>query len=317
MRGAPAARTGYTLSLSAALIWATTSIGIKYLLDHYGVSTLSIAFWRDAFIALACLAGLFVLNPRLLRVAARDLRGFALTGMISIGLYHALYVLSIALNGVAIATVLIYTYPAFVTLGARVFFRERLRWSQVAALVLALLGCMLLVRAYDPAVLRVSWVGVLVGIGTGMTHAGYVLSSQRAVRTYSPWTSLTYMMLFGAITLLAMVLVFSPWQSLIVGRTAAPWLVLLALGLGPTLGGYALFTASLRHIPSPIASLLAVIEAPASTLMAVLLFHERLLWPQVFGMALVLLAVVLPQLLTYGYALSSRPARVSSIGGDS
>ena len=144
MRGASAARTGYTLSLSAALVWATTSIGIKYLLDHYGVPTLSIAFWRDVFIALACLAGLFVLKPRLLRVAPRDLRGFALTGMISIGLYHALYVLSIALNGVAVATVLIYTYPAFVTLGARVLFRERLRWSQVAALVLALLGCALL-----------------------------------------------------------------------------------------------------------------------------------------------------------------------------
>ena len=52
--GLPAnTRAGYTLSVSAGLIWASTGILVKYLLDHYGVAALAIAFWRDAFIALA------------------------------------------------------------------------------------------------------------------------------------------------------------------------------------------------------------------------------------------------------------------------
>lgn len=299
MSRSPGARTGYTLSLSAALVWATTSVGIRYLLDHYSMPALTVAFWRDAFIALACLVGLLALRPRLLRINRRDLHGFALIGMISIGIYHALFVTSIALNGAAVAIVLIYTFPAFVTIGAWIFFREPIRWLRLAALVLALFGCALLVRAYDPAVLRVSWVGALVGLSTGMTHAGYVLFSQRSVKSYSPWTSLTYTMLFGALTLLAMSLVSMPWQSLVAGRTAAPWLVLLALALGPTLGGYALFTTSLRHISGPIASLIAIVEVPASTLLAVLLLGERLQPLQVIGLVLILVAVVLPQLLAY------------------
>jgi drug/metabolite transporter (DMT)-like permease len=291
------ARTGYVLSLSAALSWSSTSILIKYLLDM-GAPRLAIAFWRDALIALACLAGLFVLRRQGLRVSRRDLGGFASIGAISVGLYHALWVTSIALNGAAVATVLIYTFPAFVTIGAWLLFHEPIRRPQILALVLALIGCALVVRAYDPAVLRVSWVGALVGLSTGMTHAGYVLFSQRAVQSHSPWTSLGYTMLFGALLLLVLNLVLEPGQIFAVGSSAAPWLLLLALAIGPTLGGYALFTAALRHIPGRIASLITVIEAPASALLAALLLNEHMEWPQLLGLALILGAIGLPRLLS-------------------
>src|SRR6266508_3003132 len=111
-------RTGYILTILAAVVWASTSPAIKYLLDTLHVPALAIAFWRDAFMAAAC--------------------------------------------------------------------------------GLALLGCALLVRAYDPAVFQVSWLGTLVGLATGITHAGYVLYSQRSVESRSPWTSMTYTMLFGS-----------------------------------------------------------------------------------------------------------------------
>src|SRR6266540_2453387 len=175
-------RTGYLLTLAAAVVWAATSPGIKYLIETEHVPALAVAFWRDAFIALAC--------------------------------------------------------------------------------VLALLAAALLVRAYDPVVLRVSWQGTLVGLGTGMAHAGYVLFSQRSVESRSPWTSLTYTMLFGALTLLALWFIAAaigaapaatPDIVRAVGGTPGPWLGLLVLALGPTLGGYALFTIALRHLPGRIA----------------------------------------------------------------
>ncbi len=297
-------RTGYLLTLAAAVVWAATSPGIKYLIETEHVPALAVAFWRDAFIALACVLALLAVRPRLLRVDRRALRSFALIGAISIGIYHALWVFSIALNGAAVAIVLIYTFPTFVTFGAWLLFGERIRWPQVLALALALLGAALLVRAYDPAVLRVSWQGTLVGLGTGMAHAGYVLFSQRSVESRSPWTSLTYTMLFGALTLLALWFIAAaigaapaatPDIVRAVGGTPGPWLLVLALG--PTLGGYALFTIALRHLPGRIASLVAMVEAPMSVLIAVILLRERLEWPQIVGMALILVAASLPGLL--------------------
>jgi drug/metabolite transporter (DMT)-like permease len=290
-------RTGYALSLAAPLIWATTSVLIKYLLDQ-GAPRLAIAFWRDMFIALACLGFLAVWRPGWLRVGRADLRSFAAIGAISVGVYHALWVTSIALNGAAVATVLIYTFPTFVTLGAWLLFREPIGRAQVAALILALLGCALVVRAYDPAVLQVSWLGALVGVFTGMTHAGYVLFSQRAVRSYSPWVSLAYTMLFGSLALLLLNVLLAPSQLFAIGDSAGPWLLLLGLALGPTLGGYVLFTAALRHIPGRIASLIAVVEAPAAALLAALVLGERMEWPQLLGLVLILGAIGLPRVLS-------------------
>jgi drug/metabolite transporter (DMT)-like permease len=164
------------------------------------------------------------------------------------------------------------------------------------------------VRAYDPAVLRVSWLGTVVGLGTGMAHAGYVLFSQRAVETKSPWTSLAYTMLFGALTLLVLWLVSGALGFVdtaqtsnvvrAVGDGAAPWLGLLVLALGPTLGGYALFTIALRYIPGRVASIVVMLEAPVSVLLSVALLSERLEWPQVIGMTLILVGACLPALLS-------------------
>ncbi len=291
------------MTVLSAVVWSLTSPGLKYLLDTYGVASLAVAFWRDVFMAAACVLLLVVLRPSLLHVSRRDLRGFALLGIISIGIYHALWVASVAINGAAVAIVLIYTFPTFVTIGSWLLYREPLRWSQVLALVLALSGCAMLVRVYDPAVLRLHWLGAAIGVATGLTHACYVLFSQRAVRNHSPWTSLTYTMLFGALALLIMALVSSiipgAWNhNISLGATAGPWLVLLFIALGPTLAGYAIFTAALRYIPGPIASLIVILEVPLATLLAVVVLGERLEWPQVGGICLILSAIVLPSILS-------------------
>jgi DME family drug/metabolite transporter len=294
----PSTRTGYTLATIAAIVWAATGPGISYLLNEYHMQPLALAFWRDAIVALACMGGLLLAGRgRLPAVSRGDMRGFAAIGAISVGVYHALFIISIALNGAAMAIVLIYLYPAIVSLGAWLFFKERIEAQQLVALALALLGCVLLVRAYDPAVLRVSWLGVLVGVSSAVGHSGYVLFNQRAVSRHSPWLSLGLTMTFGALALLAINLIaIGPSGLVTVGTSIKPWLALLALSLGPTLGGYALFTICLRHIPGRIASLIVVIEAPIATLAAVLLLGERIEPIQMVGMFFVLVAAVLPGL---------------------
>ena len=294
---------GYSIIIIAALIWSLTSPGIKIALDTYQIPALTVALWRDVFMGGACVLGLLLFRPALLRVSAADLRGFALYGTISIGIYHALWVWSIQLNGAAVAIVLAYTFPVFVTLGARLFFREQIRWPQLLAIAVSLLGCGLLVRVYDPAVMQVSWLGTVVGLATGLTHAVYVLSSQRSVTRHNPWVSLTYTVLFGVLALVVINLVLAPDQIAAVPGAGA-WWVLALVALGPTLIGYAMFTSALRFIPGRTASLIAVIEAPAATLLSVLLLGERLLPVQIAGMALILLSMFLPMLLSRPVAIA-------------
>jgi drug/metabolite transporter (DMT)-like permease len=247
-------------------------------------------------------------------VKREDLRGLGIAGVISIGLYHALWVWSVMFNGAAIAVVLIYLYPAFVTLGTWLLYRERITPPQIVALALSLIGCALVVRAYDPALLRLNVLGLIVGLLTAITHTVYVLFNQRRVQTLNSWTSLTYMMGFGAIALTVLTLIVAPRQ-LMPPTDAGSLVVLILLGIGPTLGGYGLFTLSLRYAPARIASLIVVMEVPIATMIAVVFLGEQLEWPQLIGMALILMAAVLPSAaaeLSARRSVVAQPAVASS-----
>jgi drug/metabolite transporter (DMT)-like permease len=298
----PSRRTGYLLCTISAIVWAGTAPGIKYLLDVYHVPGVTLAFWRDVFVTIAVLGYLLIANRPALRISAADFKPLALLGVVSIGIYHALWIWSVSLNGAAIAVVLIYLFPTFVTIGAWFFFKEPLRRIQVIGLVLSLIGMGLLVKLYDPEQLKLNWLGIVVGLLTAFLQAGYVLYTQKAVRTVNPWASLGVTMGTGALALLVVLLA----APLAVGNAAAPgifavgdvtaWLILIALAIGPTLGGYALFNLSLQHIPASIGGLILVLEAPTASAIAILFLGEQLVTPQYAGMALIFVSILLPTL---------------------
>ena len=298
----PSRRTGLILCTIAAVVWAGTAPGIKYLLDVYHVPGVTLAFWRDVFVTIAVMGILLVRNRAALRVSRADFTPLALLGVVSIGIYHALWIWSVSLNGAAIAVVLIYLFPTFVTIGARFMFGEQLRTVQVIGLLLSLIGMGLLVKLYDPEQIKLNWLGIVVGLTTAVLQAFYVLYTQKAVRTVNPWASLGITMATGSLTLLAM-LIAAP---LVVGQAAAPgifavgdltaWLILLALAIGPTLGGYALFNLSLQHIPASTGGLILVLEAPVASAIAILFLGEQLMALQYMGMALIFVSILLPTL---------------------
>ena len=298
----PSRRTGLILCTIAAVVWAGTAPGIKYLLDVYHVPGVTLAFWRDVFVTIAVMGILLVRNRAALRVSRADFTPLALLGVVSIGIYHALWIWSVSLNGAAIAVVLIYLFPTFVTIGARFMFGEQLRTVQVVGLLLSLIGMGLLVKLYDPEQIKLNWLGIVVGLTTAVLQAFYVLYTQKAVRTVNPWASLGITMATGSLTLLAM-LIAAP---LVVGQAAAPgifavgdltaWLILLALAIGPTLGGYALFNLSLQHIPASTGGLILVLEAPVASAIAILFLGEQLMALQYMGMALIFVSILLPTL---------------------
>jgi drug/metabolite transporter, DME family len=285
---------GYLLSLLAALSWSGTAPGIGYLLRE-GLPRLSIALWRDVFVALAIFAVLGLFKRDWLRVPHGSWGGLLASGVIAIGIYHALWVYSVAWNGAAVAVVLVYTYNVFVTFGAWLFFREAIRPAHIAALVLSLLGLVLVMRLYDPALWSVSLPGAAIGVISAVAQAVYVLLNQRAVRDVNPLGGLGYQMLFGALTLAVVVALVDPPQLTAVQRPEH-WAMLIFLSLGPTLGGYGFFNAALKFVPGKQAGLISTLEAVFSAVIAYFLLGESLVPVQVGGMLLVLAATVLPNL---------------------
>lgn len=284
---------GYAVSVLAAASWAFTAPGISFL-QRMSVPSLTIAFWRDVFVAAAIFA-VFAFRPSYLRVSRQTLIGLLIAGVASVGLYHVLWVYSVRANGPAIAVVLVYTYNAWTALAARVIFKEPLKPLHTVALLISFAGLVLAVKAYDLAAWRTSWQGTLIGVASAISQAVYVMFNQRFIKSVNPFASLGYQMLFGAIAIGALILIVDPSQlTALGGPNVLP--ILFFLSIGPTLGGYGFFNLAMRYVPGKVAGLISVMEVPFASLLSFLLFREALSLPQYFGMILVLIASVLANL---------------------
>jgi drug/metabolite transporter (DMT)-like permease len=153
------------------------------------------------------------------------------------------------------------------------------------------------VRAYDPALLQLNPWGAVLGVLSAITQAAYTLLNRRLAQSANThWvTTLTYTFVFGCITLLGLMLIGARAESFSVPSSAFPWIA--ALALGPTIGGYGFFNWALSKLSGRIVSLIVITEAPIAALIGVTFLNENLEALQWFGIALILIAIVLPSVL--------------------
>ena len=259
----------------------------------YGLTPLALAFMRS-WLTLALLAvGLALWRPRLLRIWPRDLPYFALFGGVSVALFYWVYIVAVDLTSVATAAVLLYTAPAWVTILAWRLYGESLGRRHLVALGLAFVGCVLVARAYDPAQLRVNWVGLLAGLGAGFTYAMYSILGVPVLRRYAPTTVVMWAVLFGALLLTPFVLLAGLAGLAPVAAPSPLWLWLVGMAAGPTVGALLLYTSGLKRVPAGVASITATLEPVVATLVAVFVLNESLEPWQIVGGVLILAGILL------------------------
>jgi drug/metabolite transporter (DMT)-like permease len=254
---------------------------LKHILENYAPTPLALAFWRDFLTFIFMFAALVILRRDWLRVARRDLAPLVGMGVISVGVFHILWVNAVDLVGVAPAHVLNYTAPAFVVLFSWLLWREPLTRRKLAALLLTFAGCVLVVEAYDLARFRLNWVGLLVGLGTGVTWATYGIFGKLALGRYSSWTLVTYALGLAALTILLPQPLRSfsfPWS-----QPTHVWLWLWLLALLPTVVGLSLYTRGLRYLSASAAIITASVEPFLAAILAFVAFGDTLSAWQILG----------------------------------
>ena len=290
---------GVLLVLAAAALWGTLGTIYTFAYDRYGLTPLTIVFWRAGLAALCLALVLGVVFPLVgrgwnaLRVKRGDLPIFLAFGLLGVTAFFLLYIYAVLLAGVAIAVVLLYTSPVFVAVMAWRFLSEGFGWRKVVALGLTLAGAVLVSRVFD-STYQANVVGVLCALGSAFTYALYSILGKQTVRKgYGIPTTLFYVYGTGALGLLAVALFGDVGQLLRVGPDPAAWALLLMLATVQTLGTLALYVSGLKYLEAGVAGIVATFELVVAAALAVLVLNEPLTWPQVVGGALILGAVLL------------------------
>lgn len=237
------------------------------------------------------LVGLYILifNRSQFKIKLKDLWCFLGTGIVSLLLFSTCYFSALNYTSLAVAAILLYTAPFFVMLMSLVLFKEKMNSKKVLALLLAFTGCVLVSGVGGDE--TVSWIGILLGLGSGFFYALYSIFGRYAInRGYGAWTMTFYTFLFCSIGCAFL----SDWQVIGNSVQADHSILLWVLGLGFVTAflPYVLYSTGLEHMESSKASILASVEPVVSALFGVFVFHETMTLWGVLGIAMVLGAIV-------------------------
>jgi drug/metabolite transporter (DMT)-like permease len=188
----------------------------------------------------------------------------------------------------SLLSLLLYTFPAMVTVAAIALGRERANRRTAAALVLASAGLTLVLAGAAAGALEP--LGTALGISAAVVYSTYVLTSATVAERIGPLV-LSALVCTGAATTLT--LGGAAGGDLHPGDVSAAGFGWLAgIAVVSTVGAVSLFFAGLQRVGPTTASILSTAEPLTTVGLAFLAFGESLSPVQLAGGALVLGAVL-------------------------
>lgn len=205
------------------------------------------------------------------------------------------YFYALTMASAGLVALLLYLYPAIVTVLAAAVFRERLSALKIGALVLALAGTALTIGEVGGG----RPLGVALGIASALSYAVYILLSSRVAPRVGAIPAGTVVMLSAAAVLSTVTAV----RGFALPSSSAGWLAIVALALVSTVVAIVAFFAGLERIGPAEASTVSTVEPVVTVGLAALVLGEGISAVQVLGGTLILVAVVI-------LARAGRPAVV-------
>lgn len=282
---------GYASVIVAALLWASCGTAGKALFNA-GMSPFVLVQTRVSLASLIMVVLLAAWRPSLLRIRTRDIAFFLVFGSVFMALMQLSYFQAISRIQVAAAILVQYLAPVLVAAYSMVFWNERVTARKIIALVLSIAGCYLVVGGYSLALLSMNRSGILWALLSALAFASTTLLGEKGMQRHNPWTSLTYALLFSALSLNV---VQKPLQIAALSYTLPQWGAILYIVVFGTLIPFGLYLAGVNYIRSTRTIITATLEPIAAACMAFLLLGETLSPLQLAGGASVIAAIVLLQ----------------------
>lgn len=280
--------SGYLFAVAAAVLWGISGVVAKFLF-HTGVSPFELIKLRVTIAAVGLSVWLSIRNPDLFKIALRDIVYFALLGMIGMAGVQFTYLYAISKIHVAVAILLQYMAPPMIAMYAVLILKEKLTPRILLALVGALVGCYLVVGAFNFSLLSLNAAGILSGLLSAVAFAGYSIGGEYGMRRYAPWTVLCYALGFAALL----------WNLLIPDLTAYTnpygwqrWTAIGYIGIMGTLVPFGLYLEAVMRIRSTRASITATLEPVTAGVVAFVFIGEQMSWIQLLGGGIILLAII-------------------------
>lgn len=271
-----------------------------------GAESLSLLAVRFAIAAVVMAAAQAVKDPSALRVTRVDLVRFLGLSVTGYGAGSLCYSFALREVGVSVTTVLLYTYPAMVSIIGWLFLKERFPARRVAAVAMTFAGCALVAGVFSSGV-ELNARGVLLGLGAGLGYAIFNVLSYRTLESKPRLVIMAYTFGISAVGM-ALVAGLTGGADAVARWQPQAWMALAAIVAVPTFAAVMLYLGGMRGMGAPQAAVISTLELPFAVMLAVALSTyeplrlavgltatERLSPMQLVGAAVVLAGVILAE----------------------
>lgn len=277
---------GYGLIIAAATGWAFIGI-FSSIAFAQGVSPMEVAFWRGVLAWLCFGAQALILGQT--RLEKRDIPMLAFFGVFGIFLFYVAYQYAVKTGGAALASVLLYTAPAWVVVCSFFFFRERLSAYKILAVVLVVAGVYLISRSggtrVGQSVASLGVLALLSGLTAGLCYSLYYTVGKYFSKRYSSANLFLYVLPVGILCMLPLV-DFVP-------KNMTAWAALIVLATVSTYLANFCYYQGLKYLEAGRASIVATLEPVVATAAAFVILGESLSVLGYLGAAVIITAVII------------------------
>lgn len=213
-----------------------------------------------------------------------------LLGSIGYAIQATLFFSALLHTGAGVATLLFYTYPAFVTLLAWAIDKDVPDRARKIALAIAFIGCVL---TADLSQATVAPLGIVFGVASGAWYSLYLTFGARLVRNIQPTVTSAYVSLGATVSFAIATLAAS---QLTLPNSIQGVYTLLGIAVLATALPIVTLFSGMQKIGTTRAAIVSTIEPVMTVLLGFFFLGEHLAGAQVWGGLLVVVSVVLANL---------------------
>ncbi len=245
---------------------------------------LGLRFLTSGLILFAIIAVVYC--PHFLKLSFRSFLLCNLLGIFGYALFSSFYFFAIKGLSISLAVLLLYTFPIWVAVGARIFLGEKIPKGRQFTIPVSMLGITFLVWGEFSIN---NYYSLAFGLGSAIFYAIYILISRKWLTQINPLVSVTYIQLSAGV-ILCLLGLENYSRAILVYKNI--WPIILGMAIICSIGAMTLFQSGLQKLKSWEASILSTSEPLMGISLAVLFLGENLSFIQVVGGVLVIASFI-------------------------
>jgi drug/metabolite transporter (DMT)-like permease len=282
----------YGAVVLSMIFWSFSFIWFKVANEYY--RPITIVFIR-LLIAVIILTSYLLITKKFMKVRKEDRRLFFMLALFEPFLYFLGESFGLTYVSSTVCAVIISTIPVIATIGAWLFFKERLKMINYAGIVLSFLGIIVFILNKDGS-LSFNIKGLALLSFAVFSAVGYNLTLSKLVSHYSPVYIVNVQNVLGAIFFLPVFLIFDLKAFIAAPHSLLSFKPIIELSVFASCSAFILFAYSVRNMGITKANVFSNCIPIFTALFSFIMLGEKLTIQNITGMSIVVAGLFLSQI---------------------